>query len=402
MSFQRSFDGLPEFAANPASMMASPAERRQTMATKRTFEQTSADFGQSVAATMLIDKPEAALPPMMRRALGSLAERTTAMDAGDSRVASRGDAPVYGAIMGKPPRTGWDASDDETVLIWCAARESEHSKLGYHAFASVPRLNYLAQQLSVLANAGSMLRQDRRRELERVARLDAPYMFATATEFARTWKFLGPISSLPEGYTGTGPINGGSRQRLVPYVVSGSARTRNIFSTSLREGDSIYVVVSERTSTSPDFVAPNGDIITPLSGTVGHPQLSVVGWSSADGSAYPLLSTRAGEPSDSDVDYTRRSVRIAQTFRTKEWDDATSTWYVRDVAAEEGAQEALAQAEGDSVFIDMHESGHVQPLGIVTDVPDVAVTQSAIEAGHRSGPAMAQLPVITYQSGLFA
>lgn len=399
---------LPEFAANLASMMPPPAERAAQLGVKRSFESTSAEFADSMMRTALVPAPEASHAPGFLDALGpSLASRTSSLDAGSSRLKMRADAPVYSAIIAKPPRTGWTESYDETVPIWVATGESAHatSSNAMHTIADVPTLNYYAQETIMLASSSTVMRADRRRELERQARLDRPYLFATAREFDERWDYLGAISSLPEGSIdplAIGHSMRGNRQRLVPYVASGSARIRNLFGEQVRVGDWLYFVVSERTVASNAFVAPSGETITPIAGLAGVPQLMVTGWSSRDGASYPLLSTRLDEPSDSDVDYTRRQVRVAQTYRTKEWDDERGTFRVRNVAAEEGAQEAIAQAESDSVFIDMHGCGHVEPVGLVMRVEGADPDVGAIEAAHRSSRAMMQLPVLKYQSGLFA
>ena len=68
----------------------------------------------------------------------------------------------------------------------------------------------------------------------------------------------------------------------------------------------------------------------------------------------------------------------------------------------DGINEGIGEGQPARLIFSGNEVGDSGGSGILLEHSGTVVTPTASEAGHRAGPALAQLPVITYHSGWYA
>ena len=308
---------------------------------------------------------------------------------GDSLDASSLSETTFAAVMARPDKGAFATPLDTYELVWSCVTDSREYDPGFTTTASLQKLNALLELSSAAYENETNVQR----------RVYGSQLVRTATEFGRTFRLLGPATDLPERLRASmASTYVGPQESLVPYAVNGRALVHNIFGTQVRPGDTAYVVASAVPNPYSSFLLPSGGVLALRSATGFGPErlLQLRGATDRElGTVAPISSRRAFEPADDDAWYVRNGARIAQMTKEVEYDEFTDNIRIRNVAAQEGLQEALAGAS--EVVVSLIEAPHVMSVGLVLRNTGADASEHELKLAHRvraSAMALGQVEVL--------
>lgn len=356
---------------------------------------------------------------------------------------------VLQTIVAKPypDGLGWERNFRQSTPLFCARGEEQRVTRGTYTVADLPILNYLLEYRSVLdaaqalqgvkplqatydgskqvppspspqgsGHSSDLLRGTAFGELgadDLEARFGV-FMARTAEEMRDKWNYLGCMTS-DGGIPGDVNVHN-ARTLLLSYSNFKRNRLDNHFG-AVRKGTQVYYVAKCVENVRREFLDPTGQVVR---GRADFPSqfLQVFGINDHhsyyplhnttmygadvrhDGAQYnddtPLLSR---ETDKIDRDYIYRSQRVAQYHSEVDWDETTDTFFFRNVAAQEGMQEAVASAP--QIVFDAYHWGETYFVGTVTEKPlGGDPSEQHVFDALRSQPLSIQLPKVVVVGGM--
>jgi len=338
---------------------------------------------------------------------GSLGQSMSVVDTGYSTQDQQTGEVITTPLVIRPWfQDGWERTFIEgTTLFTNLAEPWTGNAKGMHAAASVPILNYFSERAARTAaaerkNAGRGAGRAVVRAHGRVNVDD--YSARDAQDFDRKWALAGTMTSDMKSNTSMR-----SRERMIGVAAYGRVpKVFNMFGENVRPGERLYFVTKRYPAASSSYVAPDGTTQAQYT-SFPEPFLQTRGATDSGYGFIPHCTQHPGsvsgahggprEPDRDSVDFERT---LAQEYREYEWDEENDTFMsvVRDIAAEEGQQEAVNSAP--QFAYEAYEEGSVKFVGVAKTLTGHAPSAKGLSEAHRDINRMVKLQTVEVWGGV--
>lgn len=368
----------------------------------------SVDLGNALASKIMrttFSGDRTAVAPVVQSLPGGMGASMSVVNTGFSTMDQQTGEIMTQPIVIRPWfQDGWEKTFiPGTSLFVNNAEPWTGNAKGMHAAASVPILNYFSER-GARAKAGGKGAGPFSGPRSR-ANVD-DYSAFDEQDFARKWSHVGVMTTDMKS-----DASWRARERMIGVSTFGrQGKVFNLFGENVRPGDRLYYVTKRYPAASSAFIAPDG---TTQAQYTSFPKafLQTRGATDKGAGFVPHCTDHPGsvgggggasgdDPSDADRDSWEADCRLAQEYREYEWDEEGGTFMavVRNIAEEEGRQEAVASAP--ELVYRAYQEGHVTYVGVAKTLMGHPPSQKTLAEAHRNIHRMVKLQTIELWAGV--